>query len=74
MHLKYFKTQVQVVAKQLRCNETLALISVDFIHKSGCNNVVLDVLSKPKEFQAMSTIQALSLMYKSEGNLEQWIR
>ena len=53
--LKYFETQAQVSTKQLRWHDTLALTNVDSIHKSGCDNVVLDALSRQEEFHAMST-------------------
>ena len=44
--LKYFETQAQVSAKQLRWHDTLALMNVDLIHKLGCDNVVPDALSR----------------------------
>ena len=69
--LKYFETQAQVSAKQLRWHDTLALMNVDLIHKLGRDNVVPDALSRREEFHAMSTTQTLQLMYKGEGNL-QW--
>ena len=72
--LKYFETQAQVSAKQLRWHDTLALMNVDLIHKPGRDNVVLDALSRREEFHAMSTTQTLRLMYKGEGNLQQKIR
>ena len=68
--LKYFETQAQVSAKQLRWHDTLALMNVDLIYKPGCDNVVLDALNRREEFHAMSTIQALRLMYKGERNLQ----
>ena len=72
--LKYFEIQAQVRAKQLRWHDTLALMNVDLIHKPGSDNVVSDALSRREEFQAMSTIQALRLIYKGEGNLQRKIR
>ena len=72
--LKYFETQAQMSAKQLRWHNTLVLMNVDLIHKPGCNNVVPDALSRQKEFHAMSTTQALRLMYKGERNLQRKIR
>ena len=66
--LKYI--EMQVSAEQLRWHDTLVLINVHLIHKLDCNNVVLDVLSKHEEFQAMNTIQALWLIYKGDGNLQ----
>jgi hypothetical protein len=49
-------------------------MNVDLIHKLGRNNVVLDVLSRREELQAMSTFQVLRLIYKGERDLEWWIR
>ena len=49
-------------------------MNVDFIHKLGRDNVVPDVLSRQEEFHAMSTTQALRLMYKGEGNLQRKIK
>ena len=72
--LKYFETQAQVNAKQLRWHDTLALMNVDLIHKPGRDNVVPDALSRQEEFHAMSTTQALPLMYKGEGNLQRKIK
>ena len=72
--LKYFETQAQVSAKQLRWHDTLALMNVDLIHKPGRDNVVPNALSRREEFHTMSTIQALRLMYKGEGNLQRKIR
>ena len=72
--LKYFETQAQMSAKQLRWHDTLALMNVDLIHKPGRDNVVPDALSRKEEFHAMSTTQVLRLMYKREGNFEQKIR
>ena len=72
--LKYFETQAQVSTKQLRWHNTLALMNVDLIHTLGYDNVVLDALSRREEFHAMSTTQALWLMYKDEGNLQLKIR
>ena len=72
--LKYFETQAQVSAKQLRWHDTLALMNVDLIHKPGRDNVVPDALSRQEEFHTMSTTQALRLMYKGEGNLQRKIR
>ena len=72
--LKYFETQAQVSAKQLRWYDTLALMNVDLIHKPDHDNMVLDALSRQEEFHAMNTPQALRLMYKGEGNLQQKIR
>ena len=72
--LKYFETQAQMSAKQLRWHDTLALMNVDLIHKPGRDNVVPDALSRREEFQAMSTTQVLRLMYKGEGDLERRIR
>jgi hypothetical protein len=40
--LKYFETQAQVSAKQLRWHDTLALMNVKLIHKPGRDNVVPD--------------------------------
>ena len=57
--LKYFETQAQVSAKQLRWHDTLALMNVDLIHKPGRDNVVPDALSRREEFHTMSTTQAL---------------
>jgi hypothetical protein len=54
--LKYFGTQMQVSAKPLRWHDTLALIKVDLIHKASHDNMVRDVLSEQKLFQAMTTI------------------
>jgi hypothetical protein len=60
--------------KQLRWHDTLALVNMDLIHKPGHVNIVLDVLSRQEELQAMSTIQVLRLMYKDERYLERQIR
>ena len=49
-------------------------MNVDLIHKPGRDNVVPDALSRKEDFHAMSTTQALRLMYKGEGNLERKIR
>ena len=67
--LEYFETQTQMIAKPFRWHDSLALMKVDLIHKSDCDNVVLDALSWWEEFQEMSTIQTLWLMSTSEGNL-----
>jgi hypothetical protein len=72
--LKYFETQAQMSAKQLRWHDTLALMNVDLIHKPGRDNVVPDALSRKEELHAMSTTQVLRLMYKGEGNWERRIR
>ena len=61
-------------AKQLRWHNTLALMKVDLIHKPGRDNVVPNALSRREEFHAMSTTQALRLMYKDKGNLQRKIR
>lgn len=60
--------------KQLKWQDTLVLMNVDLIYKLGRNNVVLDVLSRQEELQAMSTFQVLRLMYKDERDLKWWIR
>ena len=60
--------------KQLSWHNTLALMNVDLIHNPGRDNVVSDALSRREEFHAMSTTQALQLMYKGEGNLQWKIR
>ena len=57
--MKYFETQTQLSAHQLRCHNTLAVKNVELIHKLGHDNVIPNVLSEWKEFQAMSMIQAL---------------
>ena len=72
--LKYFETQAQVSAKQLRWHNTLALMNVDLIHKLGYDNMVPDALSRWEEFHAMSTTQTLRLMNKGDGNLQRKIR
>lgn len=72
--LKYFETQAQMSAKQLRWHDTLALMNVDLIHKPGRDNVVPDALSRKEELHAMSTTQVLRLMYRGEGNWERRIR
>ena len=54
--------------KQLRWHDTLALMNVDLIHKLGRDKVVPDVLSRREEFHAMSSTQALHLMYKGKKN------
>ena len=61
-------------AKRLRWHDTLALMNVDLIHKPSRDNMVPDELSRREEFHAMSTTQALRLMYKGEGNLQPKIR
>ena len=48
-------------------------MNVILIHNPCRNNMVLDVLSRQEEFQAMSTIQIFWLVYKGEGNLQQKI-
>jgi hypothetical protein len=72
--LKYFETQAQVSAKQLRWHDTLALMNVELIHKPGRDNVVPDALNRRKEFQEMSTSQSLWLMYKGECDLHRKLR
>ena len=67
--LKYFKTQVQVSTKSLWWHDSLALMKLDLIHLPDRGNVVLDALSKCKEFQKMITIQTLWLMFTNERNL-----
>ena len=49
-------------------------MNVDLIHKSGRDNVVLDALSKREELHAISTTQALRLIYKDKINLQWKIR
>ena len=49
-------------------------MNVDLIHKPGHDNVMPDVLSRREEFHIMNTIQALQLMYKGEGNLQQKLK
>ena len=72
--LKYFETQTQVSAKQLPWHNTLALIDMELIHKPGPDNVVLDAISRWKEFQAISMTQTLRLMYKGEENLQRKLK
>ena len=72
--LKYFEIQAQVSAKHLKWHDTLPLMNVDLIHKLGRDNVVSDALSRQEEFHAMSTTQALRLMYKGERNLQRKIK
>ena len=73
MSLKYFETQAHMSAKQLRWHDILALMNIDLIHKPGRDNEMPDALSRKEEFHAMSTTQALRLIYKGEGNLERKI-
>jgi hypothetical protein len=39
------------MAKQLLWHKTLALMDIELIHNPSKNNVVLDVLSRIKEYQ-----------------------
>jgi hypothetical protein len=71
--LKNFKTQVQMNTKQLQWHDALALMYVNLIHKPGCKNVLLDVLSRWEELQSMDTTQVFQLIYKGKGNLKLWI-
>ena len=59
---------------EMLVSDTLALMHVDLIHKSGRDNVMPDALSRHKEFQTMSTTQTLWLMYKGERDLQRKIR
>ena len=43
---------------------------MDLIHKLNHDNMVPDTLSRREEFQAMSTIQTLWLVYKGKGDLQ----
>jgi hypothetical protein len=49
--LKYFETQPRAMAKQLQWHDTLAFMDIELIHKTGKDNVVLDVLSHKEEYQ-----------------------
>lgn len=42
--LKYFRIQMQVSAIRLQWHDTLAFMNVNWIHKSGHDNVMLDAL------------------------------
>jgi hypothetical protein len=51
--------------KPLWWQNTLALMKVDLIYKPCGGNVMSDVLGKHEEFQAISIIQFLWLIYNS---------
>ena len=60
---KYFYIQMQVNAKPWRWHIILVHIKVYLNYKLGHGNVVLDVLSKREELQAINTILILWLMF-----------
>ena len=51
-----FEKQTQVSTKQFRYHHTLVLMKMDLIYKLGRDNVMLDMLIGPKEFQTINTI------------------
>jgi hypothetical protein len=47
--LQYFEMQLRAPTKQLKWHDTLALLDVELIHKSGQDIVVLNALNRKEE-------------------------